>query len=63
MKTETLWTQRAVKEYRGGCSDMTIFRDVQRGILPKPIKIQGRNYWRGADVVRAYAGKPEPEAA
>lgn len=28
-----------------GVSSMTIWRWVKAGILPKPDKIQGRNYW------------------
>ena len=41
---------RVVRSRFGGISAMTLWRWVQRGILPPPDKINGRNYWREADV-------------
>jgi predicted DNA-binding transcriptional regulator AlpA len=31
-------------------SDMTIWRWMKAGIFPKPIKINGRNYWRSNEI-------------
>lgn len=41
---------RSVRERFGGISNMTLWRWVQRGILPPPVKINTRNYWRETDV-------------
>ncbi len=41
---------RAVRARFGDISTMTLWRWVQRGILPEPVKINDRNYWREADV-------------
>lgn len=46
---------RAVRERFGGVSSMTLWRWVQGGILPAPIKINNRNYWTEADVNRVAA--------
>lgn len=51
---DILLTQRQVQRMRGDCSGMTIYRDVKRGILPEPIKLNGRNHWRLKDVRRSY---------
>jgi predicted DNA-binding transcriptional regulator AlpA len=40
----------ALRERCGKISGMTVHRWVAAGILPKPIKINGRNYWRESDV-------------
>lgn len=49
-KTNRLLPTRAVKARFGDPSNMTIWRWVQRGILPEPVKINGRNYWHETDV-------------
>lgn len=36
---------RAVRQRFGDISSMTLWRWVQQGILPEPVKINGRNYW------------------
>jgi predicted DNA-binding transcriptional regulator AlpA len=43
--SEKLITTRQLRERVGGVSEMTIWRWVQRGLLPKPRKINSRNYW------------------
>ncbi|MCW3781384.1 helix-turn-helix transcriptional regulator [Defluviimonas salinarum] len=37
----------------GGRGRTTIYRDIENGWLPKPIKIGSRLYWREADVEAA----------
>lgn len=46
-------TAAALRETLGGVSDMTIWRWQKSAELgfPHPIKIQGRRYWREADVL------------
>lgn len=51
---DVLLTSRDVRRIRGGCSEMTIWRDVRRGTLPPPKKLNGRNHWRRSVVLRAY---------
>lgn len=40
-----LLAARAVRERLGDVSDMTLWRWQRDGILPQPVKINGRNYW------------------
>jgi len=44
----------------GGISDMTIRRWIARGILPSPMHIERRRYWRRGDVLAALAAHREP---
>ncbi|WP_171207838.1 MULTISPECIES: AlpA family transcriptional regulator [unclassified Ruegeria] len=39
----------------GGRGRTTIYRDVESGRLPKPLKIGGRLYWAEADIDAAIA--------
>lgn len=52
---DPLLPQRQVKKMWGDTSDMTLWRHRQRGILPDPIKINGRNYWRRSVAEQALA--------
>jgi predicted DNA-binding transcriptional regulator AlpA len=52
-------TFRAVQAKLGGRGRTTIYRDVELGRLPKPVKIGGRLYWAEADIdaaIAAHAG-------
>ncbi len=40
-----LLSSRQLRELAGEVSDMTLWRWVKAGIIPKPIKINGRNFW------------------
>lgn len=42
--------QTARQEVFGAVCDMTIWRWVRDGVLPAPIKIRGRNYWRRSEL-------------
>lgn len=46
----------AVRAEFGGKSPITIRRWVTQGMLPPPVKINGRNYWRRSDVNALKAG-------
>lgn len=52
---DPLLPQKQVKRMFGDPSDMTMWRHRQRGILPGPIKINGRNYWRRSIAEQALA--------
>jgi hypothetical protein len=54
---DRLIPQRVVRKLRGDPSNMTIHRHVRRGILPPPLVIAGRNFWRLGDIIRANRGK------
>lgn len=41
----------------GGVSDMTIWRWMKDGIIPAPIKIRKRNYWRRGEFIAALSGQ------
>jgi len=41
----------------GGRGRTTIYRDVELGRLPKPVKIGSRLYWSEADVDAAISGQ------
>lgn len=42
---------KARREYLGGISAMTEWRWIQAGILPRPVKINGRNFHYESDLV------------
>lgn len=54
---DALITSKEVKRRLGGVSDMTIHRWRERGILPAPVKIGTRNFWREDDIVTLQAGR------
>ncbi len=37
-------------------SDMTVWRWTTAGLFPKPLKINGRNYWRSDEIDRFIQG-------
>ena len=45
-------TLNDVQEIIGGRSRSSIYRDVERGYLPKPIKLGSRLYWDEAQVLQ-----------
>ncbi len=50
-------TFRDLQEKLGGRGRTTIYRDVELGRLPKPVKIGSRLYWAEADIdatIKAY---------
>ncbi|WP_222930808.1 helix-turn-helix transcriptional regulator, partial [Allochromatium palmeri] len=48
----------------GNVSDMTLWRWVNLGIIPRPLKIRNRNYWRRGQFLAALErGASGPEAA
>lgn len=49
-----------VRALCGNVSDMTIRRWIARGILPSPMHIERRRYWRRGDVLAALAAHREP---
>jgi len=42
---------KARADFFGGISAMTEWRWTDKGILPRPIKINGRNFYREADLI------------
>ena len=48
-----LWHQARLREFYGR-KDTTIWRWVKLGVLPKPRKISGQNYWLEEDALRPY---------
>lgn len=47
---DALVTQPQLKRITGNVSDMTIWRWRRAGLLPEPMSVRGRNYWRARDV-------------
>lgn len=50
---DRLMSTSEVRKYLGGISDMTLWRRVQDGTIPAPIKIHKRSYWRKSDIEAA----------
>ena len=48
-------TMQQISEKLGGRSRSSLYRDVELGRLPKPIKIGSRLYWDEADIEAAIA--------
>ncbi|WP_425084026.1 helix-turn-helix transcriptional regulator [Ruegeria profundi] len=44
---------RELQDKLGGRGRTTIYRDVENGRLPKPVKLGSRLYWNEADVENA----------
>lgn len=53
-KPETLLTVRDVAA-RLNCGVATVWRNVQRGNLPKPVRIGGLTRWRPSDIAAVLA--------
>lgn len=49
LETAATWNADEVAAYVG-CHVATVWRKVQSGDLPKPIKIVGRTVWRRAEI-------------
>ena len=47
---DTLISQPQLRHMMGGVSDTTIWRWRVSGMLPEPVAINGRNYFRGSEV-------------
>ena len=43
---DPLFNSRNTRQELGDICDMTLHRWVKAGIIPEPIKIRERNYWR-----------------
>lgn len=50
-----LLSLQQLSEKLGGRSRSSIFRDVDNGRLPRPIKLGARNYWEQLEVEKAIA--------
>lgn len=37
----------------GGVSDMTLWRWIKAGVIPAPLKIRKRNYWKRGEFIAA----------
>ena len=48
-----LLRQKDVAALFGGISPATMWRYVQKGILPKPMKFGNRNYWHEEEIKEA----------
>lgn len=46
---------KELREKLGGRGRTTIYRDVELGRLPKPVKLGSRLYWNEADIDAALA--------
>ncbi len=51
---EKLYTQTQLKHMLGGVSDMFIYRRRKEGVLPKPIVIGNRNYWKRSELLKFF---------
>jgi predicted DNA-binding transcriptional regulator AlpA len=58
---DRLVSKAVVRKLRGGISSMSVWRHVRSGILPKPIMIAGRAYWRLGDIIASNSGKGEAQ--
>ena len=50
---DRLIPQKTVRMLRGGISNMTTFRHVRKKLIPPPIVIGGRNYWKLGEILDA----------
>lgn len=58
---DALITAAKARRLAGGISDMTLWRWLTKGIIPQPIIIERRRYWRrGEYVASLHAGGRHP---
>lgn len=57
---DPLMTSAEAKRLAGGVCDMTIYRWIKAGVIPPPLKIRGRNYWRRGEFVRSLESAADP---
>ena len=62
MSHETLLSSAQVRAELGGVSLMTLHRWINAGILPTPVKIRNRNYWRRSTVDAIKRGDASAQA-
>lgn len=48
-----LITSAEARRLSGGISDMSLWRWLKKGILPQPLKIERRRYWKRGEFVAA----------
>lgn len=62
---DALIGQSEARRLAGNISDMTLWRWRQAGVIPEPLSIRRRNYWRRGEFLRALelAGAADREAA
>lgn len=48
-----------VRSLAGGISDMTLWRWVRKGIVPRPLVIERRRYWRRAELIASLEAAAE----
>ncbi len=61
---DALIGQTEARRLAGGISDMTLWRWRQAGLVPEPMSIRRRNYWRRGEFMAALerAAQPAPAA-
>ncbi|WP_119460648.1 AlpA family phage regulatory protein [Rhodospirillaceae bacterium SYSU D60014] len=47
---DRLVPSRKVRQLTGDICEATLWRRLQRGQFPHPVKINGRNYWRASQI-------------
>lgn len=62
MHKDKLVSSRTARAELGDVSEMTIWRWVKAGIMPEPIKINGRNYWPASAIERVKLGNAKAAA-
>jgi hypothetical protein len=60
---DALICQNEARQLAGGISNMTLWRWRKAGLIPEPISIRKRNYWRRRDFMRALEAAAASEAA
>jgi predicted DNA-binding transcriptional regulator AlpA len=48
--SETLLNARQVRKRLADCSDMTLWRYIRAGVVPDPLVIRRRRFWRASDI-------------
>ena len=62
LKNDVLLPAREVRRRFGQISPMTLWRWLDRGILPPPTKINGRNFWPESAIREVQQGQVHRDA-
>ncbi len=60
---DELITSAEARRLAGGISDMSLWRWIKKGVVPQPLVIERRRYWKRADFIAALNEAAEKSAA
>ena len=51
IKADRLLNVKQVAKVYGDCSEPTVWRWAKAGVIPKPVKVGGRTFWKESEII------------